>query len=199
MRLFQVYRQQWWEGHSLIESVPDRYFEEGSTLYHMYFSPCQLSGNLGRLKPPFIGLFHRLRKFCDLFLGEFKPLSCWSPNIPEIGVPWSFEALRFPYISALEQTFGSAEIGIPKKLQRSSSHSRLLILKSIVRDAFDTSVTWFPVNFHKSHESTVPTIALPSRNLDAFRGFSNLAPENSILTHKIQIIKNPCLFWVHYP
>ena len=128
-----------------------------------------------------------------------KPFSCWSPNIPEIGVPWSFEALRFPYISALEQTFGSAEIGIPKKLQRSSSHSRLLILKSIVRDAFDTSVTWFPVNFHKSHESTVPTIALPSRNLDAFRGFSNLAPENSISTHEIQIMKDPCLFWVHYP
>ena len=62
------------------------------------------------------------------------------------------------YTSLQLFTSGRSERGIVKRLSSSSSHSNVLILKSIVRDALVTSVMWhLPlVSFHTSHESMVP-------------------------------------------
>src|ERR1041385_2816140 len=53
---------------------------------------------------------------------------------------------------------GSVTPSTPNIERSSSSHARVPMSHSNVRDAFDTSVAYSPVSFHSSQVSMVPTI-----------------------------------------
>ena len=85
--------------------------------------------------------------------------------MPAMGTSWAkMVVLVWPYTSLEEHTFGIMERGMPKSSSSSSSHSNVLMLKSIVLEALLTSVTWTSplVRFHTSHESTVPKRSSPA-------------------------------------
>ena len=54
---------------------------------------------------------------------------------------------------------GSEAGSIPSSSQSSGSHSPLRMSSSIVRDAFERSVTWTPQSLWTSQESIVPNFA----------------------------------------
>ena len=62
-----------------------------------------------------------------------------------------------------EQGRGRRSMGISRARQRSSSHCRVWMLKSMVREALEWSVTWAapPVRFQMSQLSTVPAHSSP--------------------------------------
>jgi hypothetical protein len=94
-----------------------------------------------------------------------KSAACWSPAMPAIGtrsIPSDGDVC--PYTSLDDRTAGSMLSGTPNRRSRSGSQARVWMLKSIVRDALLTSVTWHAplVSFHTSHVSTVPNASLPA-------------------------------------
>ena len=72
--------------------------------------------------------------------------------------------LVWPYTSEEEHTRGIIERGTPSRSSSSWSHSSVLMLNSIVREALDTSVTWTSprVSCQTSQLSTVPKRSLPA-------------------------------------
>ena len=90
--------------------------------------------------------------------------ACWSPAIPAMGTLCAkIVVLVAPYTSLDDFTAGIIEAGISNSSSSSSSHCRVWMLKSIVRDALLTSVTCTSprVSRQISHVSTVPNISLP--------------------------------------
>ena len=87
--------------------------------------------------------------------GIFLPETAVSPTIPEES-----------------HTSGSIDSGIPKSARSSGSHCIVLMLNSMVREAFVTSVTCLspPVMFQTSHESMVPKRSLPALTLASAPG-----------------------------
>src|SRR5436190_13354970 len=89
--------------------------------------------------------------------------ACWSPATPAIGIP-----ARSPVVSPTTSldpfTDGNTAAGTFSAFSSASSQFKLPMLNSIVRDAFDASVTcaFPPVNFQISHESTVPNASSPA-------------------------------------
>ncbi len=91
--------------------------------------------------------------------------ACWSPATPATGTAWPCKASGrvTPSTPALARTSGSARAGTPKSSNSSGSQRPAAMSNSIVRDAFEGSVTYSPVSLYTSHESTVPNTARPPR------------------------------------
>ena len=93
-----------------------------------------------------------------------KSAACWSPASEAIGIgTGTCGQSVVPYTALVGTTSGSIERGMSNRSSSSSSQSRVWMSKSIVREAFETSVMWSrpPESRHASHESTVPNISLP--------------------------------------
>uniref|UniRef100_A0A8W7PH66 Uncharacterized protein n=1 Tax=Anopheles coluzzii TaxID=1518534 RepID=A0A8W7PH66_ANOCL len=93
---------------------------------------------------------------------------CWSPRQPASGMCCSGRNLISPYTSELDRMVGSISSGTSKNFISALSYLSVSMFISMVRDAFDTSVTWAPpsgppVRFQISHVSTVPNRQLPAR------------------------------------
>ncbi len=94
--------------------------------------------------------------------------ACWSPAIPAMGTSWAkIVVLVWPYTSLDEHTSGIIERGMSNIASSSSFQSRVSMSSSIVREAFETSVTCLSprVSCHTSHVSTVPNLSLPASAL----------------------------------
>ena len=86
--------------------------------------------------------------------------------MPAMGIAWPSVRVS-AYVSLDETTLGKIDRGTPNNLSNSSSQSPVRMLKSIVREALETSVMWVcpSVRFQTSQESTVPKARRPARAL----------------------------------
>ena len=86
--------------------------------------------------------------------------ACWSPAIPEIGIPFGTPGTSVvtPNRPLDGRTVGRTDMGTPSSSHISALHCNVLMSNSMVRLAFEGSVTKAApaVNFHTSHESIVP-------------------------------------------
>ena len=88
-----------------------------------------------------------------------KSAACWSPASEAIGIgTGTCGQSVVPYTALVGTTSGSIERGMSNRSSSSSSQSRVWMSKSIVREAFETSVMW---SRPASHESTVPKQSSP--------------------------------------
>ena len=94
-----------------------------------------------------------------------KSAACWSPAMPAMGISTPRISLSRVPITPLESTTsGRMARGISMRSSSSPSQARVWMLKSIVREALETSVTWTcsRVRFQISQASTVPKSSSPA-------------------------------------